>query len=322
MIKKVNERFIPVSLKAQIVDNPPRNSEGRLYREIGRSKVLPQGICVINSAGKVLAWSLMFDDEASVPAFLDHCLELYKKYPGADEPVPAERYTRYPLHRRKDTADTREDLPSSARHGKDEGCFATPALPRGTLAGRIYGRTVKDGKPYGDPLWQEHYVEDLFTLSLEDQEALDNAGDKPFRLPAAMERTLVSVAYLGMLDVQPLEFGGKGEWELWASRDGRNRLRVEGKSHLTGSMDEGRRKWSHEITLKWRGFIERDGRRVTRLALIAEGNEKLKWGNPRHYPKGVSAVTHLPAGRVIDLDSEVRYGLVALPVTGDGVGGK
>ena len=49
--------FVPVALKAGVVNNPPYDEEGRLYREIGRSKVLPQGICVINSACKVLAWT-------------------------------------------------------------------------------------------------------------------------------------------------------------------------------------------------------------------------------------------------------------------------
>ena len=57
------------NLKAGLVNNPPDNDEGRLYREIGRSKILPQGVCVVNSAGKVLDWVFMFDDDKSVLDF-------------------------------------------------------------------------------------------------------------------------------------------------------------------------------------------------------------------------------------------------------------
>ena len=56
VIRRVNADFVPVALKAGLINNPPDNDEGRLYREIGRSKILPQGVCVVNSAGKVLDW--------------------------------------------------------------------------------------------------------------------------------------------------------------------------------------------------------------------------------------------------------------------------
>ena len=75
VIHRVNADFVPVALKAGLVNNPPDNDEGRLYREIGRSKIVPQGICVVNSAGKVLDWVFMFDDDKSVLAFLDHALQ-------------------------------------------------------------------------------------------------------------------------------------------------------------------------------------------------------------------------------------------------------
>ena len=53
-----------------------------------RSKPAPQGICVVNSAGKVLDWVLMFDDDKSVLAFLDHVSKRFAKYPDAKRPVP------------------------------------------------------------------------------------------------------------------------------------------------------------------------------------------------------------------------------------------
>ena len=85
----MNADFVPVALKAGLVNNPPNDEEGRLYREIGRSKILPQGICVINSACKVLAWVEFFDDNKSVVAFLDHCLKRAARFPDAKKPFPA-----------------------------------------------------------------------------------------------------------------------------------------------------------------------------------------------------------------------------------------
>ena len=79
----MNADFVPVALKAGLVNNPPNDEEGRLYREIGRSKVLPQGICVINAACKVLAWVAFFDDDKSVVAFLDHCQKRFAEFPDA-----------------------------------------------------------------------------------------------------------------------------------------------------------------------------------------------------------------------------------------------
>ena len=87
VIRRVNADFVPVALKAGLVNNPPDDEEGRLCREIGRSKLAPQGICVVNSAGKVLAWTMMFDDDKSVLAFLDHSARRFAQFPDARKPV-------------------------------------------------------------------------------------------------------------------------------------------------------------------------------------------------------------------------------------------
>jgi len=39
VIRRVNADFVPVALKAGLVNNPPDDEEGQLYREIGRSSV-------------------------------------------------------------------------------------------------------------------------------------------------------------------------------------------------------------------------------------------------------------------------------------------
>ena len=92
VIKRVNADFIPVALKAALVNRPSDDEEGRLYREIARSRPAPQGICVVNSAGKVLNWTLMFDNDKSVLAFFDHARTRYAEFPDAKKPVAAEVY--------------------------------------------------------------------------------------------------------------------------------------------------------------------------------------------------------------------------------------
>ena len=67
-----------------------RQLPARLCREIGRSKLAPQGICVVNSAGKVLAWTMAFDDDKSVLAFLDHARKRFARYPDAKQPATSE----------------------------------------------------------------------------------------------------------------------------------------------------------------------------------------------------------------------------------------
>ena len=42
VIKRVNADFIPVALKAALVNGPPNDEEGLLYREIERSKPAPR----------------------------------------------------------------------------------------------------------------------------------------------------------------------------------------------------------------------------------------------------------------------------------------
>ena len=50
------------------------------------------------------------------------------------------------------------------------------------------------------------------------------------------------------------------------------------------------------------------------LAMLAGGDERLRWGNPHFKLTTESDVEHLMAGHPIDLDCRVRYGLIAEPV--------
>jgi hypothetical protein len=331
VIRRVNAEFIPVALKAGQVNNPPDGDEGRLYREIGRSKAAPQGICVVNSAGKVLDWALMFDDEPSILGFLDHVLKRYASFPGAEKPVAAERFMRYPGQKLNDVEDDVKPFEVPSKHPEGRRCLGATEFSEGTLVGRTWGRALKEGKPSEETQRQELYLEDRFEIPVDVQEALAKAaagaGKDRFRLPDSLGGALVGSAFLGMLDVNPLGSPGgrneRKEWEFWGRNEG-GRVRLEGTSAVAGGPSaEGARSdgrsWSHEVTLAWRGLIELKGDRVSRLLAVAEGRDKLKW-NGRMIQAGESEVAQLPAGRRIDLDTDVRFGFEARPAAGAEIG--
>ena len=333
VIKRVNADFVPVALKAGLVNNPPDDEEGLLYREIERSKPAPQGICVVNSAGKVLNWTLRFDDDKSLLAFFDHAKERFDRYPDAKKPVAAEVYEKFPSQRRKDVDDSGKDLPVLDRHPDGKHCPAEPPLPKGTLAARLIGRALdKDGKPVADTLRQENYIEDRFNIADQTQEklakALADAGKGRVELPVEVTRLWVKQAYMGVLDVQPLDNPGRGKGELMKCEfsatkvgDGKGPTlwRIEGGSEafIDEKMANGGPGDMHEVKLTWHGFIEMDGNRMTRLVLSADGKEKLKFRST--LGKVYSEVANLPGGRRIDMASEVRFGILGEPAGPDKV---
>ncbi len=340
VIRRVDADFVPVALKAfQVNNNPPSDEEGRLYREIGRSSVAPQGICVVNSAGKVLAWTAIFDDDKSVLDFLDHASKRFAEYPDAKKPFAAQRYMKYPSNKMEDVEDNGKVLPVPERHGAGTHCPGTPPMRVGTVVVRLLGRALDDdGKPVADTLRQEHYVEDRFQVPVAMQEtlakALKDAGSERFRLADDLARLLVSHAFLGQLDVNPVSsMAGKGDLkqgEFWAQRvagagDETVRVRVEGVSVAVGGTNDGPggdqrvdgRLWQHEVKLAWEGIVEMKQDRATRLLLVARGSEKLRWGNKRMDLKGEADVTRLPLGHAINLDCGVRYGIIGEPVAAD-----
>jgi hypothetical protein len=274
----------------------------------------------------VLDWVAMFDSDRSVLAFLDHARKRFRRYPDAKVPVPAERYMKFPSEKLADVKDTGSAPLILERHPSGQSCPAKPLLPRGTVLTRLFGRALdKDGKPVADTIRQEHYVEDRFHISITLQQALVRAaaaaGDKRFPIPNDLARLLVSHAYLGQLDVNPVAApGGKGDLRhcrFWAWKVGPSRFRVEGRSEALGASDrEGDgRLWKHEVKLDWEGLIEVQGERITRLLLVARGAEKLRWGNKQAdlFTQQVD-VARLPAGHAIDLACNVRYGLIGEPI--------
>jgi hypothetical protein len=332
VIKRVNADFIPVALKAALVNRPPDDDEGLLYREIERSKPAPQGICVVNSAGKVLNWALMFDDDKSLLAFFDHAKERFAKYPDATKPVAAEVYGKFPSQKREDVEDSGKDLPVLDQHPEGKHCPAEPRLRKGTVAVRLFGRALDpDGKPVADTVRQENYIEDRFNVAVQTQEelakALADAGAGRITLPLELTRQWVKQAYMGVLDVQPLDNPGGSRGELNKCDFGATKVgtdkgltlwRVEGESEVfIDKMATAGPGDMHEVKLKWHGFIEMDGNRMTRLVLSADGKEKLKFNSARG--KDENEVASLPGGHRLDMACAVRFGILGEPASPDKV---
>jgi hypothetical protein len=334
VVQRVNAEFIPVALKAALVNRPPDDDEGLLYREIERSKPAPQGICVVNSAGKVLDWTLMFEDNKGMLAFFDHAKERYAQFPDATKPVTAEVYEKFPGRKRKDVEDSGKVLPALDRHPAGKHCPAGPLLRPGTVEVRLFGRALdQDGRPVTDTVRQENYVEDRFNIAVETQEKLAavlagaGAGKGPVKLPLEVTRPWVKQAYMGVLDVQPLDNPGHGngdlkQCEFWAQQvEDAKRLRfwrVEGTSEVfIDRMANSGPGDMHEVTLQWHGYIEMDGKRMSRLLLSAGGKETLKFNSARAKDENELAI--LPGGHRIDMACAVRFGMLGEPAGPDRV---
>ncbi len=339
VVQRIQDEFVPVALKAALVNNPPPGLEGDLYSEIARSKPAPQGICTANSSGKVLSWALSFDDEASILRFLDHVADRFHHESSPGDGVVAERFMKFPSVKLSDVPDNLVTNEIPAEHSADDRCLGIPSVEAGTLVGRIIGRALDDqGVPVADTLRQEHYMEARFEVPVSIQNQFVAAakadGQVSFDLPDEFVRSLISHAFLGQLDVNPLGVvpgsrNKKGTWNFTGRRvaselPGITRVRISGTSDVEGGPDErGQRTdgrfWEHRVTLDWQGFVDIKEGRITEIGLTAHGDEHLRWGNARFRMTSESDVQHLMAGHPIDLDCSVRYAMLAAPAPAEEV---
>lgn len=336
MIDFIQQHYIPVAIKAGRVANPPPGIEGELYRELKRTQPAPQGMAVMNSNGNVQAWVLMFEDNPSVLQFLEREVERFEKGLGEASPPAAERFHRFPNHRMA-------DLPASPTIGNTNFTLNSDTLHSGgftprknTIAGRIVGRALDaEGTPIDAGVRsQETYAEDRIEIPLPAVEALIAAAveaepGETFPVPAPFARELVSSAYLGMLDVNPLAGGKVGGEILTEEIHFLVRKPAKGESTLTlelwgQSLSEGKsaqlgrptdnRDWKNRVNLTWVGRIELKEKKLKSLFAIGEGQADFHWNH------GVAAATdeegvtrthvaNLPAGRPINFSGPVRFGI-------------
>ena len=345
VIRRVNAGFVPLALRAPLVngaDRVPDPDEKWLYQRLNRAKLAPQGIAVLNASGQVLAWVQMFDDDKRVLDFLDHARKRFLEHPDTKRPVVTERYMKYPSARVSEYRDETKVPPViAAGHPKGKSCPAEggkEAVPPGSLVARLVGRALDGrGKPVADTVRQEHYVEDQFSVTPEVQKALlkalSSAGTARVRLPEDFSKLCATHAHLGHIDVRPClclikgRAENKGTWKrcaFWARVAGgaprpaagagkaTTLWRVEGQSEVASAVTINAR-GVHDVKLAWEGFIEIKGKRLTRLILSGHGTEKLQFAKDDHPLKraGGAEVAFLPAGRPIDVNCRVRYGISA-----------
>ena len=327
VIELVKQGFIPVALKAATVQNPPPGPESQIYHELRRTQPAPQGICVANSAGKTLAWSLGFDDGQQVAAFFRHAKDLYAANP--DSATTAQRYRRSPTARMPDALDDGRTFDLPAAHADGDHCPGALRLAPGSIPGRIVGRAFNaDGQPLSEIRSQDNYIEDILEISKPMQDQLlatATSATGKFRIPQDLAREFTENAYLGMLDVNPL--GGDQvrarliheSIEFYAEKQSDNRLTITGKTSVSAKNRDGDprdrgRLWSHDVALEWHGFIDIDPAGITGVALLANGHEHLVWGGPgSHVPENAAEnpAAHLLSGRPLNIATPVRYGLTA-----------
>ena len=277
-------------------------------------------MCIVNAGGQALAWAMNHQDNESILSFLDYGLERFRKNPDGQAPVLVERYPEYPHKRLEDYKMDALASPIPQRHRDGESCPWRPARPRGTVVARFFGRALdKDGNPAAETLRQARYSEDGFQIAPRTQEILAKvlAGVDSERVPLPLEltRDWVKHAYLGVLDVQPLDNSARSKGELRrcdfgamkvGRREGRPIWRVEGESEvfIDDKMNHGIPGDLHEVKLRWRGFIEMDGDRMTELVLSASGTENLKFQSAH-------------GGSRFDFAGAVRFGVLGMPAPAD-----
>ena len=318
VVERIKSKFIPVALKAKNVANPPSGVTGELYRELIRTQPAPQGICVMNSAGKVLDWVLSFDNEAEITDYFDHAAKRYESFPLAEKSVETRRFRSFPKTQLADIADSgkrfRFPLDDDNEPATELSNYAADSL-----VGKVIGRPAgNDGKPVARTLRQEDYMEATFAVSRLAASKLIQAvrhATQEVDVPDVFVRQIVGPAYLGQLDVSPLiettKTNSRNHW--WQFRaclvktDGREWIRFTGQSHIACEA----RNWDHAVTLQWQGYLEVIDGEGVRVEMLAKGHEQLNWGRDDVTLVTEADARHLMAGHPIQLNSDVIYGLSA-----------
>jgi hypothetical protein len=318
-ISTINNDFVPVAIRAADLNNPGPNGEGELVRSLGRSKIAPQGLCVLNSSGQALEWVIHFEGESAVASFLHHSLERFKQNQNGTQANATERYLKFPSQRLEDMQEEPRSALASAILQRTRS--TAPASDEFVL--QLTGRALDaKGSPLTDTLQQEHYVEHKIVIPPEIEQALSRAAvgqERRFPLPDALSRLLIQHAYLGQLDLQPIVGNSHALRELktcslWAEQNGKERLRIDGDSEVSvasaGRAGDGA-SFSNEVKLHWTGFADFNGTNLTSLLLLSRGFEKVRWASPGATCSATTkddALNVLTAGHTFDMAANVVFG--------------
>ena len=319
VVQRIKSNFVPVALKAGLVHKPTRGVEGQLYQELRRTQAAPQGICVMNSAGKVLDWVLSFEEDDAIPKYFDDVESRYKSFPLEEKKVSTRRFRSFPNHQLGDVADSETRLTIPLKHHSVP-CPAASGRPKGSLIGKVVGRPLDDnGEPVKRTLRQEEYMEATFEVSVLSLKELVAACEvNPGQLvdvPESFVRDIVGPAYLGQLDVSPLIYTPNRQqldhwWKFQAKAEKNENgqlIRITGQSHIAAAGQQ----WDHAVTLSWQGYLQLVGGQAKELEMMANGQERLRWQHKNPAIRREPDAAHLMAGHPIDLDCQVVYGLSA-----------
>ena len=323
VIRKVKEEFVSVAVRAQHVQGLHSGAEGRLFSDISKSRLVPQGLAVLNGDGQVLEWVLMFDGTDQIGKFLDHASERYRAHPDGKEAVTTERHMRYPSQSMPSLTQPASVGHPADGHEQGEPCPGDNRPADGSARIDLVGRTVTPAGAFSsDTLTQDNYVQDQFDIDARLQrliwDSLGSEGGDRFELPKELSRAVQAHAYLGQVDACPVSnpLGGSTEIdraELFGSvvrqdEDG-TLVRIEGETEAAGSLRRGnQRVYDHSVKLGWHGYMLMKGGKIARLALVGKGTERFQWFQGG--PASDDAVQHLPAGHRVDVEGAVQYGLV------------
>ena len=334
-IRRINADFVPVAISMLSIPAFPKDDEGKVLQSIYRFRTQPQGTCVLNSGGQVLAWTVMFDKSQSILDFLDLGVKRFGDHPDANKDIMTQRYFHFPSKKLADMKDEAKLQPIVEGHAEGKHCPGWVDLPRGTVVARVIGRALdKEGKLSARMVNQEHLALDRFEVSPALQEKLAKAladGDAGrITLPDEFARLCMAHAFLGNKDAGPMSKVSVGpvasdvkqcEFSAQKVEGSKSLWRVEGKTEVVGKGSRGDFGFRNEVKLAWEGFVEMDGTRMTRVLLAARGTEKFQYGSVglRAALKTKDEVELLTAGRYIDMDCGVRFGIIGEPAAPDKV---
>ena len=227
--------------------------------------------------------------------------------------------------------DEAKPQPIAERHAEGMHCPDWVDLPRGTVVAKVIGRALdKDGKLSARIVNQEDFALDRFEVSPALQEklakVLTDGGAGRITLPDEFARLCMAHAFLGNKDAGPMSkvsvaaaVSDVKQCEFWTQKvEGSPSLwRVEGKTEVIGKGgSKSNFGYRNEVKLTWEGFIEMDSKNLKRFLLAARGTENFQYGS-----EGLKAglkfhdeVKFLTAGRYIDMECGVRFGVIGVAV--------